>query len=329
MLMLLQIRGRVTAPELARELEVSVRTVYRDIESLSASGVPIYADRGPAGGYQLLGGYRTRLTGLTPDEAGSLFLAGMPGQAAELGLGEVLAAAQLKLLASLPQELREQASRISERFYLDAPGWFQTQETPPYLTAVAGAVWNQQQLSIHYRRWGGEVTRTIDPLGLVLKGAAWYVVARSEGQYRTYRVSRILHVEPLEASFERPADFDLDRNWHEWEANFQERLHQGEITARVSPMGYEALRWGLSPYAYERAIASASEPDADGWRIVEIPIEAMHIARWDFLRFGAELEVIEPVDLRDQIRESARAMLTLYGGEPTRSDGERAVSAGD
>lgn len=329
MLMLLQIRGRVTAPELARELEVSVRTVYRDIESLSASGVPIYADRGPAGGYQLLGGYRTRLTGLTPEEAGSLFLAGMPGQAAELGLGEVLAAAQLKLLASLPEELRQQASRISERFYLDAPGWFQTQETPPYLTAVASAVWNQQQVSIHYRRWGGEVSRTIDPLGLVLKGAAWYVVGRCEGQYRTYRVSRILHLEPLETSFERPADFDLDRNWHEWEANFQERLFQGEITARVSPFGYEALRWGLTPVAYERAIESASEPDADGWRIVVIPIESMHIARWDFLRFGAELEVIEPVDLRDQIRESARAMLTLYGGEQLRRNEDLATSTAE
>ncbi|CAN5434568.1 YafY family protein [soil metagenome] len=316
MLMLLQIRGRVTAPELARELEVSVRTIYRDIDSLSASGVPIYADRGPAGGYQLLGGYRTRLTGLTPEEAGSLFLAGMPGQAAELGLGEVLAAAQLKLLASLPVELREQAARISERFYLDAPGWFQTQETPEYLTAVAGAVWNQQQLSIHYRRWGGEVTRVIDPLGLVLKGAAWYVVGRSSGQFRTYRVVRIINLEVLETTFERPADFDLDRNWHEMQADFQERLHQGEITARVSPFGYEAMRWGLSPLAYERALESASEPDANGWRVVVIPIESMHVARWDFLRFAADLEILEPTDLRDQIRESARAMLTLYGGDP-------------
>lgn len=315
MLMLLQIRGRVTAPELARELEVSVRTVYRDIESLSASGVPIYADRGPAGGYQLLGGYRTRLTGLTPEEAGSLFLAGMPGQAAELGLGEVLAAAQLKLLASLPAELRDQASRISERFYLDAPGWFQRQESPPYLPVVAGAVWNQQQLAIQYRRWGGEVTRTIDPLGLVLKGAAWYVVGRANEQFRTYRVSRILDAQVLETTFERPPGFDLDQTWHEMEANFQERLHQGEIIARVSPFGYEAMRWGLSPHAHERAVESASEPDADGWRMVTIPIEGMHIARWDFLRFGAELEVIEPVELRELIRQSAREMAALYGEE--------------
>src|SRR3954469_8391357 len=194
LLLLLQNRGRMTAQALADELEVSVRTVYRDVESLGAAGVPIYADRGPAGGYQLLDGYRTRLTGLTSDEAGTLFLAGVPGPAAELGLGSVLAAAELKLRASLPGELADRADRVRERFHLDAPGWFRPDEPTPDLSTVAEAVWSSRRLEIRYRRWKAprEVTRTLDPLGVVLKAGRWYLVAGSATRTTAYRVSNIL-----------------------------------------------------------------------------------------------------------------------------------------
>ena len=178
LLLLLQNRGRMTAPALAAELEVSVRTVYRDVESLGAAGVPIYADRGPSGGYQLLDGYRTRLTGLTSDEADSLFLSGMPGPAAELGLGGALAAAQLKLAAALPPQLRDRASRAGERFHLDAPGWFRDSEDTPFLADVAAALWHDRRIAVRYRRWGSEeVERELNPLGLVLKAGVWYLVA--------------------------------------------------------------------------------------------------------------------------------------------------------
>src|ERR671917_1961826 len=166
-LLLLQARGRLTARELADELGVSLRTVYRDVDSLGAAGIPVYADRGPTGGYQLVDGYRTRLTGLTTDEAGTLFLAGVPGPAAELGLGSVLAAAELKLRASLPGELADRADRVRERFFLDAPGWFRADEPTPHLATVADAVWSERRLSVRYRRWRTprEVSRTLSPLG--------------------------------------------------------------------------------------------------------------------------------------------------------------------
>src|SRR5918996_1602063 len=170
LLLLRQSRGGQTAAELARELEVSVRTIHRDVDALSASGVPIYADRGPHGGIRLVDGYRTRLTGMTADEAEALFLSGVTGPAAQLGLGTVVAAAQLKVMAALPPELRSRASRIVERFHLDVAGWFHTGDAGPR----------------------DPVERTVGPLGLVLKGGMWYVIAAADGQIRTYRASRVL-----------------------------------------------------------------------------------------------------------------------------------------
>ncbi|MGW6686330.1 helix-turn-helix transcriptional regulator [Streptomyces sp. NPDC054961] len=179
LLLLLQNRGRMTAPELAAELEVSVRTVYRDVEALGACGVPVHADRGPAGGFRLMDGYRTRLTGLTDAQAGSLFLAGVPGPAQDLGLGADLAAAQLKLQAALPADLAARARQLQQCFHLDATAWFRDADPVPYLARIAQAVWDQRILRADYRRWGGPVRRELWPLGLVLKGGIWYLVART------------------------------------------------------------------------------------------------------------------------------------------------------
>src|SRR5688572_29401734 len=191
LLLLLQTRGGMTAAELARELEVSIRTVHRDVEALSASGVPIYAERGPHGGVRLVDGYRTRLTGMTPDEAEALFLSGLPGPAAELGLGTVVAAARLKVLAALPAELRARASRLVERFHLDAAGWFRASEEVPQLAPLADAVWESRPIRVTYRRGDEEVERRLEPLRLVLKAGVWYIVASADGQVRTYRARRI------------------------------------------------------------------------------------------------------------------------------------------
>lgn len=312
LLLLLQTRGRMTARELADALEVSVRTVYRDTEALAAAGVPIYADRGPAGGYQLLDGYRTRLTGLTPDEAEALFLAGVPGPAAELGLGTVLATAQLKLEAALPADLRARAARIRERFYLDAPGWFHEEEQNPFLGAVAEAVWEQRPIWVRYRRWGGEVTRTLEPLGLVLKAGVWYLVAQAGGQPRTYRVSRMLELELQDGRFERPEGFDLAEYWRSWSEGFADRLYRDRATVRLSPRGVVLLPYLLGQGVARMALEAAGDPDATGWVQVEIPIESVEHAVPALLQLGADAEVLAPQSLRARMAMTVGALARLY-----------------
>ena len=314
-LLLLQTRGRVTARELADELEVSPRTVYRDVESLAAAGVPVYAERGPTGGYRLVDGYRTRLTGLTADEADSLFLAGVPGPAGELGLGAELAAAQLKLLAALPADLRSRAGRVRERFHLDAPGWFRDAEPTPHLSALAGAAWNQRAVRVRYRRWDlkSEVERTLEPLGLVLKAGLWYLVARSAGQMRVYRVGRVRELDVLDARFERPEGFDLTAFWAGWSARFEAGVYRAEAVVRLSPRGRTLLPYLLAPAIVRGAELSAEPPDTEGWTRAVLPIESIDHALADLLRLGAEVEVLAPPELRRRIAEAARALVDLYG----------------
>jgi predicted DNA-binding transcriptional regulator YafY len=306
----------MTAQQLAEELEVSLRTIYRDVESLSAAGVPVYADRGPAGGYQLLDGYRTRLTGLTPAEAESLFFAGMPGPAAELGLGAVLTAAELKLMAALPKHLAERAGRVRERFHLDVPGWFHGGEPTPHLAAVADAVWNQHRIRMLYRRWKPPtpVDRTAEPLGLVLKAGNWYLIARSDGGDRTYRVDRIQELEISGEVFERPAGFDLSQFWRAYLDRFHREMFSGEAVVRFSPEGMRRVSHLLTPAVIEAARENAGEPDEAGWVRTVIPIESVRHAHAELLRFGGEVEVLEPAELRERVIASARALLDLYGG---------------
>jgi predicted DNA-binding transcriptional regulator YafY len=314
LLLLLQTRGRMTAQRLADELEVSVRTIYRDVESLSAAGVPVYADRGPDGGYQLLDGYRTRLTGLTTDEADSLFLTGMPGPAAALGLGAELAAAELKLLAALPPELRSRAGRIRERFHLDAPSWFREPEQVPFLTAVADAVWNQRRIEVRYLRWSQpqRVMRTLDPLGLVIKAGHWYLIARSQEAIRTYRVVRILAVETLAEGFVRPAGFDLAAFWTDWAQHFEAGMYRDEAVVRLSPEGLRRIEY-LLPVAMARAAHdTAGPPDDDGWVRSTIPIESIRHGHSDLLKLGSDIEVLDPLELREAIAQTARDLSKIY-----------------
>jgi predicted DNA-binding transcriptional regulator YafY len=298
LLLLLQTRGQLRAAEIAERLEVSVRTVHRDVESLAAAGVPVEAVRGPAGGYRLAGGYRTRLTGLTADEAEALFAAGMSGPAAELGLGGELAAARLKLLAALPHELQERATRAARLFHLDTRGWFRAEDTVPHLPALAAAVWQGCRARLRYREGGSVVQRTIDPLGLVLKGGAWYLVARRSAGMRVYRVSRVVSVRALEEAFERPAAFELAAFWEQWSRSFEETLPRVQVTVRVDE---DVRRW----------LPGELRVDEDGRTVVAFA----HLgdAYRELLRFGTQLEVLEPVELRERIAETSRDVAAMYG----------------
>ena len=282
LLLLLQTRGRLTAQELASLLEVSVRTVHRDVEALTVAGVPVEAVRGAAGGYRLAGGYRTRLTGLNADEAEALFAAGIPGPAAELGLGGELAAARLKVLAALPHELQERAARAPRLFHLDARGWFRAEDTVPHLPALADCVWRGCRVRLRYRERGGAVRRTVDPLGLVLKGGAWYLVARRSAGMRVYRVSRVAAVQALDEAFERPSDFELAAYWDEWSRAFEDGLPRVEVTVRTE-RGDEVLEFENLREAYRVLLAR-----------------------------GARIEVLEPAELRDRIAATSRELAALY-----------------
>ncbi len=302
----------MTAQQLADELEVSLRTIYRDVDGLAASGVPIYADRGPAGGYQLLEGYRTRLTGLTHDEAGSLFFAGLPGPAAELGLGAVLATAQLKLLAALPTEMRSRAARISERFHLDAPAWFSEADATPFLASVADAVWNQRRIAVRYRRAAGPVERTLEPLGLVLKSGVWYVVAAAGGQVRTYRVSRITAATLLDDRFERPDGFVLADHWAESIAAYEAELPRLEVTLRVDPRRIHEVADVVGASALHRGTELPAADDPDGWRHFRLELEWPEEVAGRLVGAGDAVEVLGPAELRAAVIAVARASLDRH-----------------
>jgi predicted DNA-binding transcriptional regulator YafY len=308
-LMLLQTRGRMSATELARQFEVSVRTIYRDIDQLSAAGVPVFADRGRSGGFQLLDGYRTKLTGLTQSEAEALFLAGLPGPAAELGLAEILATAQLKLMAALPAHVQPQADRIGARFHLDPTRWFRGSDPLPSLQVVARAVWCGHFLNVCYRRAGQMETRRLKlgPLGLVLKGGVWYLVAQNGKSIRTYRAANIHDVQISDENFVRPAKFDLAGYWQKSSRDYEAGVYREHADVRLSQDGLARLDL-LGPYVTEAAARTARKPDRQGWVRCTVPIESIDYGVRELMRLGEDVEVIGPPALRARMAAKLEAM---------------------
>ncbi len=310
-MMLLQAKGRMSAESLAEELEVSVRTVYRDIDQLSAAGVPVYADIGRNGGFALLDGWRTRLTGLTAPEARALFLSGLPGPAGELGLGDEVAAAELKLLAALPADWQSEATRMSSRFHLDPKGWFSAGPRPEFLKAVAEAVWGERRIQIRYDSWTQISERIVEPLGLVLKGGIWYLVAQRQTGFRTYRLSQVLALTPLDEHFTRPPDFDLPKHWRESTASFEREIYVGTARVRATKIGVSRLK-DITQRCKDEIEAQSLQFDADGWAMFDVPIEEETWATREMTRVGPEVEVLAPASLRERLVGIARQYAALY-----------------
>lgn len=311
-LMLLQTKGRMSAPALAQLFEVSVRTIHRDIDQLSAAGIPVYAERGREGGFRLVDGYRTELTGLTQSEAETLFLAGLPGPAAQLGLADQLAAARLKLMAALPRHVQTGAERVAARFHLDPATWFRAAGPEPHLPVVAQAVFATQMLKLAYRPSGeSEVkARKLAPLGLVLKGGVWYVVAQIGKAIRSYRVSNIVSAEATDETFVRPDDFDLAAFWQKSSRDYEASIFHEHADVRVSPKGMGLLDL-LGPFVVEEA-RRTGRPDAQGWTRCSLPIETFDRGVREFMRLGAEVEVLGPPVLRAKLKAALAEMTAAH-----------------
>ncbi|MFD8294799.1 helix-turn-helix transcriptional regulator [Streptomyces bauhiniae] len=320
MALLVQSSPGLTADALARELDVSRRTVIRDAQALQEAGVPIRAERGRAGGYHLAPGHRTRLTTLHPTEAETLYLSGLPAALRDLGLSDAADTARLKLSATLLPSLRAAAESSVRRFHLDAPAWFREPSAPELLPELARAVWSDRTVEITYARPGRDdaVTRLLQPYGLVLKAGVWYVVGRVPGgAWRTYRVDRVTALSPTDDEpFVRDPGFDLTEYWRANAEAFARTLLRTTATLRLTGRGLGRLPAVADPAGVAEALASASEPDAEGRVTVELPVESEEVAFAQLSELGADMEVLAPEGLRARFRAHARDLAALYGVTP-------------
>jgi predicted DNA-binding transcriptional regulator YafY len=308
-LLLLQNNRRMTARELAARLEVSQRTIHRDMEALGAAGVPLYAERGAGGGWVLPEDYRTDLTGLNEAEIQALFLAMPPRLLADLGLRQAADAALVKLLAALPSMQRRDAEYARQRIHIDASGWRRPEEAVPALPAIQEAVWRECKLRLTYERGDGTtVERLVDPLGLVAKGSLWYLVAAVEGDIRTYRVARVQAASVSDEPCVRPPDFNLAAYWAQSSASFVANLPRYPAVVRVAP---EVPTWMYRVGAYVR-IEQIDPPDAEGWSTLHLRLQSEEEACAYVLGFGPRMEVIEPPALRDRVIQLAAGIVDFY-----------------
>ncbi len=310
-LLLLQVNQRMTTRELAKRLEVSERTIHRDMGALNTAGIPVAAERGTEGGWFLLEEYRTNLTGLNEAEIQALFV--KPSRLlADLGLGKASEAALIKLLAALPSLRRHDAEYFRQRIHVDMSGWRRSEEVITFLTLLQEAIWQERQVLLTYQREDATVERLVDPLGLVAKGSVWYLVAAVEGNLRTYRVSRVQAAKMMDEPCVRPPSFDLAAYWEQSTADFVANLPRYPATLRVASAMVPRIR---SAWRYAR-IQRQEPPDAEGWIELGVQFQVEDEAREYVLSFGPQVEVLEPPELREKVIQLAESIVAFYAARP-------------
>lgn len=310
----LQAVESLTAADLAEQLEVSERTIYRDIEALGIAGIPVYTVPGVNGGVFMDPNYRVSLTGLTRNEIQSLFVSAAHGPAQDLGLGQAVEESLLKILAALPTVHREEAERMRQRIFIDPIDWFQAVKPLPFLSALQEAVWDSRILQVDYHKIGGAPEeRILMPYGLVYKANTWYLVAQKpDGHWRTYRVSRMISVRVTDEIFERDLAFDLHGYWKETTERFEREARENNPPYWVTFRAHDDAMW------YFESIMDGSHEELEardngGWRTLKRFFYSAGDARQRLLGLGSSVQVLEPANLRNAIKESARALLMAYG----------------
>ena len=326
---LLQARGRMTAAELAERLEVTERTIYRDLDALGAAGVPVYAERGPGGGIELPDGYRLNVTALNREEASALFLSAVPGPLADLGTSHMLEAALRKLSIALPLDTRREAERARQRLHVDPADWWSTPEPVPHLRTLQDAVWQDRRVRLTYQRQGKPAReRLVGPYGLVAKGGIWYLVGAdaadpptnhapapsgpvNPSEVRVFRVSRVQAAEIDRGACRRPPDFDLAAFWERWAAHFEASRPRYSVVVRVQAPLLPALP-KIFGEPMIRHLAEHGRPESDGSVVVPLTFEHEHGACGRLMSLGPLAEVLEPPALRAKMAQEAAAIAAVY-----------------
>jgi predicted DNA-binding transcriptional regulator YafY len=311
LLMLLETHGKMTARQLAAELEVSERTIYRDITALSSSGVPVYTEDGPGGGISLVEDYKTDLTGLNADEVRALAMLNIPEPLVKLGVARDLKAAMLKLSASLPSVSRADETRTRQRIHLDASWWFEREEPIPHLQTIQQALFQQKKLHLTWREFRADVEQTLAPYGLVAKSNTWYLVASGTDHLRVLRVSKVIQAQILEETFDYPEDFHLATFWKSWCEDFKKKQLVFSATVKASPELMEHLPRFFGEHSAS-ILTQAGQPDERGRVTLTLPFESFESARDRILSWGGAVEVLEPLSLRMSVLDFAQQVTKLY-----------------